>query len=324
MAERDLIQQLDQALEAMLAGAETPVMGPEVAALARIAAHIRALPDTEFRASLKRNLMAEAMEERKKMTTTVKYMREGFRTLTPYLHASSAAGLIDFVKHTFGAEEQFRVPRPDGTVMHALFKIGDSMLELAEVPSDLVGPRATSLCAYVTDVDAAYRRALESGATSLYEPVDRPYGDREAGVKDPAGNYWFIARHLSGDYKDPGMQDIAPFLFPRGAARFLDFLEKAFGAETIERHQDAGGAVLHASVKIGDSILAMGEAHGQWQPMPGGIHLYLPDVDAAYRRAMEAGAVSISAPANQPYGDRYAGVIDPQGNYWYLASQIGA
>lgn len=258
------------------------------------------------------------------MTTTRSYIREGFRTLTPYLHASSATGLIDFVKHTFGAEEQFRVPRPDGTIMHSLFKIGDSMLELAEVPSDLVGPRATSLCAYVTDVDAAYRRALESGATSLYEPVDRPYGDREAGVKDPAGNYWFLARHLSGDYKDPDMQDVAPCLFPRGAPEFLEFLEKAFGAETIERHQNPAGMVLHARVKIGDSILVMGEAHGQWQPMPGGIHLYLPDVDVAYRRAMEAGAVSISAPADQPYGDRYAGVIDPQGNYWYLAAHIGA
>ena len=150
----------------------------------------------------------------------------------------------------------------------------------------------------MTDVDGAYRRALESGATSLYEPADRPYGDREAGVRDPAGNYWFLARHLSGDYKDPGMQDVAPCLFPRGAPEFLDFLEKAFGAETIGRHQNPAGMVLHASVKIGDSILAMGEAHGQWQPMPGAIHLYLPDVDAAYRRAMEAGAVSISAPAN--------------------------
>jgi PhnB protein len=323
MPERDLILQLDQALDAILSGAKIEPAGPEVAALLRIAAHLRAVPNEEFRASLKRDLMAEAMKERKNMTGTVNWIREGFRTLTPYLLASSAAGLITFLRDTFGAEEKFRMPRPDGTIMHSEFRIGDSMLELAEVPADFVGPRATALRAFVPDVDAVYRRALEAGGTSLYEPVDQGYGEREAGLKDPAGNYWFLTRHLRAEYKDPGVPDVAPWVFARGASSFIEFLEKAFGGEVLERHQDPGGAVLHADVKLGDSVLSMGEAHGQWQPMPGAIHFYSPDVDAMYQRAIEAGATSISAPANTPYGDRYAGVIDPQGNYWYLATHIG-
>lgn len=323
MPERDLIQQLDVALDAMLSGVAASPAGPEVTALLRIVADLRVAPNEEFRAGLKRDLMAQAMKERKNMTSTVTWIREGFRTLTPYLHVSSAAGLIDFLKQTFGAEEKFRMPRPDGTIMHSEFSIGDSRLELAEVPDDLVGPRATALRVFVPDVDAVYSRALEAGATSLYKPVDQNHGDREAGLKDPAGNYWFLSRHLSGAYKDAGVPDVTPWVFPRGASSFIEFLEKAFGAKVVQRHQGPGGSVLHASVKLGDSVLSMGEAHGQWQPMPGGIHFYSPDVDAMYRQAMEAGATSISAPVNTPYGDRYAAVIDPQGNYWYLATHIG-
>jgi PhnB protein len=323
MPERDLIEQLDQGLDAMLSGAESVANGPEVTVLLRIAADLRMVPDEEFRASLKRDLLAAAVKERINMTSTLNWIREGFRTLTPYLLVSSAAGLIDFLKQTFGAEEKVRVPRPDGTIMHSEFRIGDSMLELAEVPEDFAGPRATALRVFVPDVDAVYGRAIEAGATSLYKPVDQAYGDREAGLKDPAGNYWFVTRHLRAEYKDSGVPDVAPWVFPRGASSFIEFLERAFGAEVIDRHQDPSGAVLHANVKLGDSVLSMGEAHGQWQPMPGAIHYYSPDVDAAYRQAIEAGATSISAPANTPYGDRYASVIDPQGNYWYLATHIG-
>ena len=200
-------------------------------ALLRIVADLRVAPNEEFRASLKRDLMAQAMKERKNMTSTVTWIREGFRTLTPYLHVSSAAGLIDFLKQTFGAEEKFHMPRPDGTIMHSEFSIGDSRLELAEVPDDLVGPRATALRVFVPDVDAVYSRALEAGATSLYKPVvSENYGDREAGLKDPAGNYWFLSRHLSGEYKDVGVPDVTPWVFPRGASSFIEFLEKAFGA----------------------------------------------------------------------------------------------
>ena len=93
----------------------------------------------------------------------------------------------------------------------------------------------------------------------------------------------------------------------------IDFLKAAFGAEEIARHE-SGGAVVHAMLKFGDSTLEMGEAHGQWQAMPCAIHYYVPNVDELYQRALAAGAESISAPRNESYGDRFAGVRDPHGN----------
>jgi PhnB protein len=332
MPESDLIQQLDQAVDAMLRGETAPRMGPEVTALVQIAGHVRALPDGDFRASLKALFMdkavklSKALKEKDQMTTataTVNWIPKGFHTLTPYLHAPAEAKIMDFLRDAFGAVEKFRVPTKIGTIMHAQAQIGDSIVEVSEIPDDYVAPRATSLRTYVQSVDETYRRALAAGATSLYEPVDQSYGDREAGIKDPAGNVWFIARPVRGDnYKHPGLQDVAPYFFPHGAAAFIEFLQKAFGAETIGRHESPEGLLYHASLKIGDSIIGMGEAREQWPTMPGGIHYYIPNVDEVYERALAAGAKSLQAPVDQPYGDRYAGVIDSQGNYWYLATHI--
>ncbi|HXY04342.1 MAG TPA: VOC family protein, partial [Terriglobales bacterium] len=82
------------------------------------------------------------------------------------------------------------------------------------------------------------------------------------------------------------------------------------------------GVVHHAEIRVGSSVLEMGEAHGRYQPTASVLYLYLPDVDAAYKRALEAGATSILEPADQPYGDRNAGVKDPFGNTWYIAAHI--
>jgi PhnB protein len=73
---------------------------------------------------------------------------------------------------------------------------------------------------------------------------------------------------------------------------------------------------MHAEVRIGDSIVMMGEAMGEFQPLPSSIHLYVDDTDATYQRALEAGATSTMEPADQLWGDRHAGVVDPVGNRW--------
>ncbi len=337
MAERDLIQQLDQAAGAMLAGAGEPSpgagAGPEVTELLRIAAMVRDLPAEEFRARLKREVMARALEkgkeeEKQTMTTTTTWIREGFHSITPYLLAPSSARLMDFLKQAFEGEEMLRVPRPDGTIMHAQLRIGDSMIEMGEDPPPPFAVQPAALHLYVKDADAVYRRALEAGATSTHEPVDQAYGDREASVKDPAGNFWYIATNIAKDrggrYVPEGLHSVTPFLHPHGAPELIDFLKRAFGAEEVSRHEAPAGTVVHAMVRIGDSMIEMGEAHGQWQPLPCSLHLYVPNVDEMYRRAMDAGATSINPPADQPYGDRAAGVIDPHGNRWYLATALGA
>ncbi|QQG48439.1 MAG: VOC family protein [archaeon] len=121
-----------------------------------------------------------------------KHVPEGFHTLTPYLHVKGAAALIEFLGRAFGAEEVNRVSKPDGTVAHSQVRIGDSMLELSEAHGKWQ-PMPCAIHLYVSDVDDAYRQAIGSGAESLYEPMDQDYGDREAGVKDVAGNVWYIA-----------------------------------------------------------------------------------------------------------------------------------
>ncbi len=119
-----------------------------------------------------------------------------------------------------------------------------------------------------------------------------------------------------------GYRTITPYLTVQGVAQLLEFLQKAFDAQVNYRMEGANGLVHHAEVKIGDSMLMLGEAHGDWQPMPGSIYLYVPDADATYKRAVEAGATSLMEPANQFYGDRHGGVKDSCGNQWWIATHI--
>lgn len=122
-------------------------------------------------------------------------IREGFRTVTPYLFVAGAPRLLAFLHAAFDAESLAQEARPDGTVMHAELRIGDSMLMLAEA-SDEFGPMPTSIYLYVEDCDAVYQRALTAGGTSVFEIMTLPSGERYGGVKDPCGNIWWIATHV--------------------------------------------------------------------------------------------------------------------------------
>lgn len=319
MANVSLIEQLDSAVEAILANAEAPPprVDSRIAAQVRIAAGLRDLPRPDFKARLKTDI-----ERRASMTATkVTPIREGFNTITPYLIVHEAAELIDFVKQAFGAEELYRGVGSAGGI-HAEVRIGDSMVMIGGGAALRGTPKPAGLHLYVKDADAVYARALEAGAVSLHEPVDQVYGDREAGVKDQAGNHWYIASHKATGHAPEGLRAVTPFLQPRGAAEMIDFLKDAFGAEEKSRYQAPDGVIYHAVVSIGDSMIEMGEAHGPYQPMPMTIFMYVDDVDAVYRRAVAAGASSQGSPADQPYGDRVAGVSDPFDNTWYIATHI--
>jgi PhnB protein len=174
----------------------------------------------------------------------------------------------------------------------------------------------------VDDVDQVYARALRSGAISMHEPRDFEYGERGAGIKDASGNHWYLATPQGETHFLPDMATVTPYLHPRGAGEMIDFLKQAFGAEEVVRAETPDGVIEHAKIRIGDSILEMGEAHGDYQPMPTVFYMYVNNADASYDRALKAGAKSISAPADQPSGDRNAGVEDPFGNRWYIATQL--
>ena len=122
----------------------------------------------------------------------VKPIPEGLHTVTPYLVVSGVARLIDFLKQAFDATEMHRSTRPDGTIMHAQVRIGDSPIMMGEVWGEFPAKTA-SLYLYVEDCDALYKRALAAGAVSIMEPMDMFYGDRNGGVRDFAGNEWWIA-----------------------------------------------------------------------------------------------------------------------------------
>src|SRR5438874_433861 len=249
---------------------------------------------------------------------------KGYRTLTPYIVAQNANAVIDFIKATFAAEETFRWVGGAGG-RHAEVRLGDSMLMIGgggPGPAWRGESSPGAFHVYVRECDLVHKRALEAGADLIHAPMDQPYGERSSAVKDKAGNFWYIATRLEGDYKWEGAPDVQPYLHPLRGEPVIAFLKKAFGAEDLGRAVSPDGVIHHATLKIGDSHLELGEAQGPYQAMKSMFYLYVPDCDAFYLRALAAGATSISAPEDQPYGDRSGGVTDPFGNKWYIATHI--
>ena len=152
------------------------------------------------------------------MASKVKPIPDGFHTITPYLIADGAEKLIDFMQKAFGAKYDHEpAKRPDGKIMHATLKIGDSMLMVSE-SSERAKATPVMLYLYVPDVDAAYQKALKAGASSVMEPADQFYGDRGGGVKDAAGNSWFLGTHI---------EDVAPAEMKKRTAEFFKQQNKA-------------------------------------------------------------------------------------------------
>jgi len=266
----------------------------------------------------------EAVPQETPQPAGVSPIPKGYHTVTPYLVAQNAAALIDFVKQTFGAEETFRSIGGQGGI-HAEVRLGDSMMMIGGGAPDLKWSGEaipTALHVYVEDIDAVHRRGVEAGGVTIQPPADQEYGERSASLRDPAGNHWYIATHKGASYVPEGLRNVNVYLHPLRAQPVIDFAKKAFGAVELNKYASPDGVIHHAQIRIGDSVLEMGEAHGPYQPMPTMFYLYVPNVDALFGRAIDAGATSMSAPADQPYGDRTANVKDAFGNQWYLATHV--
>jgi len=326
MSEQFLIEQLDEAIDAIVAPASSGAIAftadePVLQELATLASELRLLPRENFKSSLKEILRRSATmtatgTERQQSAET---STASYQTITPYLTVKRAEQLVEFVKDAFGATEVFRTIGSAGG-LHAEVTIGDSKLMIGGY--EAVEEMPTALHLYVPDADAVYQRALDLGATSVEEPVDQFYGDREAGVKDPTGNIWWIATHklgLPGTYIPEGLRPVTPFLHPIGAPGLIEFMKQAFAAEEISREQSPEGMIHYALVRIGDSLIEMGEAHGDAQPMPPALFVNVENLEEAYARALNAGATSLQAPTTQAYG-RTAWVKDAWNNTWYLTA----
>ena len=251
------------------------------------------------------------------------FRREGFLAVTPYIVVEDAPAFIDFMVRTFDAVEGSRLVGEAG--VHSDVQIGDSKLMIGGgapgrgLRGDVL---PAALHVYVPDTDAAFARAVDAGATVIQPPADQTYGERCGNVKDPFGNVWYIATAFGSRHVPEGSHTITPSLHPHRADPVVAFLKRAFDAEELERHASPDGIVFYAKIRIGDAAIELGEARGPYQPMPTRFYLYLPNVDASYQRAIDAGATSIHPPADQRYGDRVAGVQDVFGYRWFLAARI--
>jgi PhnB protein len=260
---------------------------------------------------------------RTKPASSVDPVPRGFRMVTPYLVAEDGFGLLDFVIQAFGAEETLRIPTPTG--VHGEVRIGDSAMMIGGGKAGQKFPSTThpnALHVYVESTDEVTKRAVAAGATLLDAPRDQDYGERSSTVKDAAGNFWYIATAQGESYLPKGLHNVNPYLHPRRAEPLIGFLKRAFGAQEVAKYASPDGVVHHAVVRVGDSVIEMGEAHDKYGNMPAMFYLYVPDCDAVYRRALAAGAKSLHDLTDQPYGDRNGAVTDDFGNTWYIATHV--
>ena len=329
-----LAEQLEEVVQAMLVSLQPrPEAAPhrDLAPLLALARELRYLPREEFRATLKSHLQRRASMSTNQGTESsaavpakaVHYMRPGFTSITPYIIVNGASQFIEFLKRAFEGIEKLRVPAPDGTLMHSEVAIGNGMIEAGDANAQI--PSApTDIHLYVNDADATFDRALAAGATSIYRPTDEhPSGDRWGALQDRFGNRWYIATPKGWAPGPEGLRSIQPYLHLRGAHNMIPFMEAAFGAEDLGSHKTPEGRVLHATMRIGNATLEIDEAHGEYQPKPCHLHVYVQDADAIYAQALRAGATSVEPPTDKPYGDRSGAVKDAFGNTWYLNTFLG-
>jgi PhnB protein len=144
---------------------------------------------------------------------------QGYHTVTPSLVVSGAAEALDFYRQAFNAEETVRMPGPGGTIMHAEFRIGNSVIMLNDEMPEMgskspkaYGGTPVSFYIYVEDADAAWKRAMDAGAKEIMPVADMFWGDRAGWLEDPFGHKWAVAQHVA---------DLSPEEIQRGQEEFF-------------------------------------------------------------------------------------------------------
>jgi PhnB protein len=334
MPKRSPAVELDRAIDAMLIAVQPEpeakrAPNPAVVQLLQVARALRDLPRPDFKAALKSDLqrrtsMNEAAAPSPAPAKSTQFRRPGFNNIAPYFLVQAAPRFLEFLVLAFEATERIRVPRPDGSIMHAEVAIGDSdVIELADA-NEQYPARAMTTHLYVPDAHAAYDRALQAGAKSIRPPnEDHPSCDRWGAIIDPFGNTWFIATRRGWVPGPEGARTVQPYLHVREAHKMVSFVEAALGAKTSGVAKSPEGVILHATIEIAGATFEIAEAHAKFEPSPHYLHVYVPNTDAAYAQALSAGAKSVQPPYTAPYGDRAASISDPFGNTWFLATYLG-
>ena len=215
MAKGKLIEQLDDAVEALVAkpNAPVPASDPRLAAILRIAGELRDLPRADFKHRLKAELAAQSREIESAAAPPPHPESEPApapavsRSIMPFLYIAGAASAVEFYKSVFGASVLMREDEPSGIVSHAMLKMGDTTVMLSDPTSADVqrndthglsrtprsyGGSPVHLYIYVADVDQVFERAIQAGAKVIDVVEDRDWGDRCGGIEDPYGHVWWV------------------------------------------------------------------------------------------------------------------------------------
>jgi uncharacterized glyoxalase superfamily protein PhnB len=127
---------------------------------------------------------------------------------------------------------------------------------------------------------------------------------------------------MSGSYKPEGYTSVAPYLIVENASRTIDFLVRALGAVEMLRFPAKTGGIMHAEVRIDDTIVMLADKAPDWPALEAHVHVYVPDVDATYRRAIEAGATPVQEPVKKDDADKRGGVKDAGGTTWWISTKV--
>ncbi|MGQ0561108.1 MAG: VOC family protein [Gemmatimonadota bacterium] len=123
-------------------------------------------------------------------------------------------------------------------------------------------------------------------------------------------------------WKPEGYTSVAPYLITTGAQRVIDFLKAGFDATELRRYEDEHGRIMHAEVRIDDTVVMIADDAENWPALQSHLHVYVPDALASYNRSLQAGGESVQAPASRAGDpDLRGGVKDPSGNTWWISTQ---
>src|ERR1700730_7384548 len=267
MAERSAIDQLDDAVAAIIAQREADLtsLDPSLASLGLVARALRGLPGEDFKAQLKTELIRRATMSSPAPATEVKSVRR----LTPSLCVRNASAAIDFYQQAFGAKELMRLTEPNGKIGHAELQIGDAIIKLSDeypdygtVSPETIGGSPVKIHLDVDDVEEFDRHAIAAGATVSRPIEDQFYGDRSGQLADPFGYTWIVSTHKrdvsveemqkqmdawaqqrtetatprdpekesSAKHRREGFHTVTPYITVEKAPELLEFVKQAFGA----------------------------------------------------------------------------------------------
>jgi PhnB protein len=330
-----------------------------IAALARVTSELRGLPRADFKAALRAQLegrtpmSSKAVSAPQATQTATAYLilNDAARAIEFYKQAFGAAEIM----RLNGPGD--RIGHAEIRIGNSTIMLADEFPDHGAISAQTLGGSPVKMQLQVDDVDAVAARAISAGAKTLQPVQDQFYGERSGQFADPFGYTWIISTHketltpeeierrfaalqqpsptpsaaqpneepkwtLPVPYIRKGFRTLTPYLLVPGAASLINFYKEAFGAEEIFRVARPGSdLIMHAEVRIAGSMVELADATAEFKPRASSSMLYVPDTDAVFHRAVAAGATSLAAPADRPWGDRDGAVKDPGGNTWYITTQ---